>query len=122
MPVRLEEREVPIFVLRRGPDWEKKGFAKVAEGRGFSGGGSLLGRPITVEFRGDMDFLAEKLEATLKQPVVNDTKIVGFYDAKWEYKDATATSDITKYLAEHGLVLAAEPGKIEGVFIDKPKE
>jgi hypothetical protein len=122
MPVRLEEREVPILVLRRGPDWEKKGFTKVAEGRGFSGGGSFLGRPITAEFRGDMDYLAEKLESTLKQPVVNDSKIVGFYDAKWEYKEATATADITKYLAEHGLVLAAEPGKIEGVFIDKPKE
>lgn len=119
---RLEQRELPALVLRRAPDWEKNGFEKVEEGRGFSGGSDILGRNFTADFRGDMDYLATQLESILQQPVVNETDISGLYATKWRYQRPTAVADTTKFLAEHGLRLEQDKRKIEGIFIEKTME
>jgi hypothetical protein len=103
-----------VLVLKRGEEWDKKSLPKVPQTGGYSTS------PTDVEFKGDsLDSFVRVLEAVLKQPVYNETKIDGFYSAKWQFKGGSAVADTAKYLADHGLVLATEKRKVEAVFIEK---
>jgi hypothetical protein len=119
LKIAVEDREMEVTVVRRGPDWDTKGLPP-ANGQSISQGGAPPDQPQKAKFAGPMAMLCSVLQSELKQPVVDETKLPGGFAAEWEYRIPTRGADMSKYLTEHGLTLTVEKRKSKGVFVDPP--
>jgi len=119
--VRMAKRDLDVLVLETAENWPKDGFSlseKISgltiyhgtlhEGDGYQG----------IQFTGNLDSLAARLEATVGKIVLNETDVKGQFDGRFYYRKGAVLATLEPALRQRGLILKLATRQVDALFVE----